>query len=65
MQLKKMDKLGTLDLQNNDLLQVPPELGNCETLRYVFEVMTCFIKCVLTDLFRACFVSTNGQYVSL
>uniref|UniRef100_A0A7M4F5J1 Leucine-rich repeat-containing protein 40 n=1 Tax=Crocodylus porosus TaxID=8502 RepID=A0A7M4F5J1_CROPO len=33
VQLKKMDKLGTLDLQNNDLLQVPPELGNCETLR--------------------------------
>ncbi|KAK4819744.1 hypothetical protein QYF61_010879 [Mycteria americana] len=33
LQLKKMDKLGTLDLQNNDLLQVPPELGNCETLR--------------------------------
>ncbi|XP_055671762.1 leucine-rich repeat-containing protein 40 [Falco peregrinus] len=33
LQLKKMDRLGTLDLQNNDLLQVPPELGNCETLR--------------------------------
>ncbi|NXJ43191.1 LRC40 protein, partial [Ciconia maguari] len=33
LQLKMMDKLGTLDLQNNDLLQVPPELGNCETLR--------------------------------
>ncbi|NWQ97528.1 LRC40 protein, partial [Burhinus bistriatus] len=33
LQLKKMDKLGTLDLQNNDLLQVPPELGNCESLR--------------------------------
>ncbi|NXQ99648.1 LRC40 protein, partial [Sagittarius serpentarius] len=33
LQLKQMDKLGTLDLQNNDLLQVPPELGNCETLR--------------------------------
>ncbi|KFU87319.1 Leucine-rich repeat-containing protein 40, partial [Chaetura pelagica] len=33
LQLKKMDKLGTLDLQNNDLLQVPPELGNCENLR--------------------------------
>ncbi|NXT37761.1 LRC40 protein, partial [Pelecanoides urinatrix] len=33
LQLQKMDKLGTLDLQNNDLLQVPPELGNCETLR--------------------------------
>ncbi|OXB82185.1 UNVERIFIED_CONTAM: hypothetical protein H355_009064 [Colinus virginianus] len=33
LQLKKMEKLGTLDLQNNDLLQVPPELGNCETLR--------------------------------
>ncbi|NWY03020.1 LRC40 protein, partial [Nothoprocta ornata] len=33
LKLQKMDKLGTLDLQNNDLLQVPPELGNCETLR--------------------------------
>ncbi|NXV32757.1 LRC40 protein, partial [Rissa tridactyla] len=33
LQLKKLDRLGTLDLQNNDLLQVPPELGNCETLR--------------------------------
>ncbi|XP_054689766.1 leucine-rich repeat-containing protein 40 [Grus americana] len=33
LQLKKMENLGTLDLQNNDLLQVPPELGNCETLR--------------------------------
>ncbi|XP_065593541.1 leucine-rich repeat-containing protein 40 [Cyrtonyx montezumae] len=33
LQLKGMEKLGTLDLQNNDLLQVPPELGNCETLR--------------------------------
>ncbi|XP_069718086.1 leucine-rich repeat-containing protein 40 [Phaenicophaeus curvirostris] len=33
LQLKKMERLGTLDLQNNDLLQVPPELGNCENLR--------------------------------
>ncbi|XP_074452484.1 leucine-rich repeat-containing protein 40 [Larus michahellis] len=33
LQLKKLDRLGTLDLQNNDLLQVPPELGNCDTLR--------------------------------
>ncbi|NXV67205.1 LRC40 protein, partial [Molothrus ater] len=33
VQLKGLDKLGTLDLQNNDLLQVPPELGNCENLR--------------------------------
>uniref|UniRef100_A0A8C0GWR2 Leucine-rich repeat-containing protein 40 n=1 Tax=Chelonoidis abingdonii TaxID=106734 RepID=A0A8C0GWR2_CHEAB len=33
LQLRKMDKLGTLDLQNNDLLQVPPELGNCVNLR--------------------------------
>ncbi|NXF11509.1 LRC40 protein, partial [Smithornis capensis] len=32
-QLRGMDRLGTLDLQNNDLLQVPPELGNCENLR--------------------------------
>lgn len=34
VQLKGLDKLGTLDLQNNDLLQVPPELGNCENLRW-------------------------------
>ncbi|XP_077189471.1 leucine-rich repeat-containing protein 40 isoform X2 [Paroedura picta] len=33
LQIKKMDRLGTLDLQNNDLLQVPPELGNCINLR--------------------------------
>ncbi|KAJ7401491.1 Leucine-rich repeat-containing protein 40 [Pitangus sulphuratus] len=33
LQLKGMDMLGTLDLQNNDLLHVPPELGNCENLR--------------------------------
>lgn len=33
LQLKRMPNLTTLDLQNNDLLQVPPELGNCENLR--------------------------------
>ncbi|KAM8929915.1 leucine-rich repeat-containing protein 40 isoform 2-T2 [Pelodytes ibericus] len=33
LQLKKLIKLSTLDLQNNDLLQIPPELGNCESLR--------------------------------
>ncbi|XP_023574099.1 leucine-rich repeat-containing protein 40 isoform X2 [Octodon degus] len=31
--MKMMDRLTTLDLQNNDLLQVPPELGNCVSLR--------------------------------
>ncbi|XP_074859301.1 leucine-rich repeat-containing protein 40 isoform X2 [Carettochelys insculpta] len=33
LQIREMDKLCTLDLQNNDLLQVPPELGNCVNLR--------------------------------
>ncbi|XP_030061707.1 leucine-rich repeat-containing protein 40 [Microcaecilia unicolor] len=33
LQLKMLSKLTTLDLQNNDILQVPPELGNCENLR--------------------------------
>ncbi|XP_066481083.1 leucine-rich repeat-containing protein 40 isoform X1 [Tiliqua scincoides] len=33
LHIKNMDKLGTLDLQNNDLLQIPPELGNCVNLR--------------------------------
>lgn len=33
LQLIKLPKLSSLDLQNNDLLQIPPELGNCESLR--------------------------------
>ena len=28
-------QLGTLDLQNNDLMQIPPELGKCTQLRLV------------------------------
>ncbi|KAJ8408474.1 hypothetical protein AAFF_G00258880 [Aldrovandia affinis] len=32
-QLKGLEKLSTLDLQNNDIMQVPPELGNCTSLR--------------------------------
>ncbi|XP_012876102.1 PREDICTED: leucine-rich repeat-containing protein 40 isoform X1 [Dipodomys ordii] len=31
--MKMMENLITLDLQNNDLLQIPPELGNCVNLR--------------------------------
>ncbi|XP_004841521.1 leucine-rich repeat-containing protein 40 isoform X3 [Heterocephalus glaber] len=31
--MKMMENLMTLDLQNNDLLQIPPELGNCVSLR--------------------------------
>uniref|UniRef100_A0A4X1U8T1 Leucine-rich repeat protein SHOC-2 n=1 Tax=Sus scrofa TaxID=9823 RepID=A0A4X1U8T1_PIG len=31
--MKTMENLITLDLQNNDLLQIPPELGNCVNLR--------------------------------
>uniref|UniRef100_A0A673U9T6 Leucine-rich repeat protein SHOC-2 n=1 Tax=Suricata suricatta TaxID=37032 RepID=A0A673U9T6_SURSU len=31
--MKAMENLITLDLQNNDLLQIPPELGNCVNLR--------------------------------
>ncbi|KAL1022409.1 hypothetical protein UPYG_G00026590 [Umbra pygmaea] len=33
LQLKALDKLSTFDLQNNDIMQVPPELGNCTSLR--------------------------------
>ncbi|XP_012508129.1 PREDICTED: leucine-rich repeat-containing protein 40 [Propithecus coquereli] len=31
--MKTMENLTTLDLQNNDLLHIPPELGNCVNLR--------------------------------
>uniref|UniRef100_A0A8C5L066 Leucine-rich repeat-containing protein 40 n=2 Tax=Jaculus jaculus TaxID=51337 RepID=A0A8C5L066_JACJA len=31
--MKAMERLATLDLQNNDLLHIPPELGNCVNLR--------------------------------
>ncbi|XP_030647281.1 leucine-rich repeat-containing protein 40 [Chanos chanos] len=31
--LKTLHRLSTLDLQNNDIMQVPPELGNCTSLR--------------------------------
>lgn len=34
VRLKMLDRLSTLDLQNNDIMQVPPELGNCTSLRY-------------------------------
>ena len=33
--LKNTPQLATLDLQNNDLMQIPPELGNCVQLRLV------------------------------
>ncbi|XP_032752998.1 leucine-rich repeat-containing protein 40 isoform X1 [Rattus rattus] len=33
LKMKLMENLSTLDLQNNDLLQIPPELGNCVQLR--------------------------------
>ncbi|XP_067893357.1 leucine-rich repeat-containing protein 40 isoform X3 [Heterodontus francisci] len=33
IQLMQLDRLTTLDMQNNDLMQVPPELGSCITLR--------------------------------
>ena len=31
--LLRLTKLATLDLQNNNIMQVPPELGNCTSLR--------------------------------
>lgn len=31
--LLKLDHLSTLDLSNNDLLNIPPELGLCTNLR--------------------------------
>ena len=32
-------QLGTLDLQNNDLMQIPPELGKCTQLRLVSRTL--------------------------
>lgn len=33
--LMKLSRLSTLDLSNNDVLKVPPELGLCTSLRCV------------------------------
>ncbi|XP_078264110.1 leucine-rich repeat-containing protein 40 [Rhinoraja longicauda] len=33
VQLMQLTRLSTLDMQNNDLMHVPPELGNCINLR--------------------------------
>ncbi|XP_021798558.1 leucine-rich repeat-containing protein 40 isoform X4 [Papio anubis] len=53
--MKMMENLTTLDLQNNDLLQIPPELGNCVNLRlppFHFEpsivFLTLYICCSLS-----------------
>ncbi|KAL0191116.1 hypothetical protein M9458_013814, partial [Cirrhinus mrigala] len=32
VQMKTLNRLSTLDLSNNDIMQVPPELGNCTSL---------------------------------
>lgn len=36
--LIKLVRLSTLDLSNNDLMKIPPELGLCTSLRYVCSV---------------------------
>uniref|UniRef100_A0A671RVD0 Leucine-rich repeat-containing protein 40 n=1 Tax=Sinocyclocheilus anshuiensis TaxID=1608454 RepID=A0A671RVD0_9TELE len=33
VQMKTLNRLSTLDLSNNDIMQVPPELGNCTSLK--------------------------------
>lgn len=35
--LRTLVHLSTLDLSNNDLLKIPPELGLCTSLRYVWS----------------------------
>lgn len=36
--LKSLAALGTLDLQNNNIAQVPPELGLCTQIKYVYYI---------------------------
>lgn len=38
--LMKLSHLSTLDLSNNDLLKIPPELGLCTSLRCVSTLST-------------------------
>ena len=33
--VRRMERLATLDLQNNDIMQVPPQLGLCTQIRWV------------------------------
>lgn len=37
--LIKLTHLSTLDLSNNDLLKIPPELGLCTSLRYLWSTL--------------------------
>ncbi len=38
--LIRTEKLATLDLRNNELMQIPPQLGNCTQLRSVPNTVT-------------------------
>lgn len=45
--LKMLVNLSTLDMSNNDLLNIPPEVGLCASLRYVY------FPCWLLSFFSA------------
>lgn len=50
--LMKLINLSTLDLSNNDLLNVPPELGLCSSLRLVLNIVpSCLNVSALCPLF--------------
>uniref|UniRef100_U3KNH9 Leucine-rich repeat protein SHOC-2 n=1 Tax=Oryctolagus cuniculus TaxID=9986 RepID=U3KNH9_RABIT len=54
--MKTMENLTTLDLQNNDLLQIPPELGNCVNLRKQLSQCLAHGKPPIS----ACYVNIKG-----
>ena len=67
--MKTMENLITLDLQNNDLLQIPPELGNCVNLRYMhcsakFFHLFSLWKCLCFFLF-VCFLRYSCRQVEI
>jgi Leucine-rich repeat (LRR) protein len=42
--MKQLASLATLDLQNNNIGQVPPELGLCKQIKYVQHQYTAVYK---------------------
>ena len=49
--IKGLSVLATLDLQNNNIDQVPPELGNCTQIKYYYYYLLLLLLLLLLQFF--------------